>query len=217
MQTLSLLSVNLGEERPDPRNPQKSSGIYKIPVSGPVNVTPLGLERDVIIAVKHHGGPDQAVYLYSREDYAWWEEQLGRPLPPGTFGENLTLQGFESAQLRIGDVFQLGPVTLQVTAPRIPCETFAWRMGDPYFVKKFRQAERPGAYCRVLQPGSLQAGVPAAYHPSASSQVSLLDLYHDHYEPGSSPAQIQRLLAAPISIRARQGLEKRLAALNVIE
>lgn len=214
MQTLTLLSLNRGAERPDPRNPQKSSGIYKTPVSGPLNITPLGLEGDVIIAIKHHGGPDQAVYLYSREEYAWWEEQLQRPLPPGIFGENLTLQGFESADLLIGDLFTFGAVTLQVTAPRIPCETFAWRMGDPHFVKKFRHADRPGAYCRVLQPGPLQAGEQAIYQRNPDSQVSLLDLYHDHYTPTASAIELRRLLSAPVSLRARQALEQRLAVIE---
>ena len=48
--------------------------------------------RRPIASKKHHGGPDQAVYVYGEHDYAWWSEQLGRPLEPGTFGENLTVR-----------------------------------------------------------------------------------------------------------------------------
>ena len=72
---------------------------------------------------------------------------------PGTFGENLTISELESAKFNIGDMLHIGDVTLQVTAPRIPCSTFAARMGDPHWAKKFRQAERPGLYCRVFEGG----------------------------------------------------------------
>jgi len=207
---MKLISVNIGNAQPDPRNPLKTSGIYKKPVSGAVTITPLGLENDVIVAIKHHGGPDQAVYVYTREDYAWWRDQLGRALPPGTFGENLTIAGFSSTDLNIGDTLIVGAVTLQVSAPRIPCETFAARMGDPAFVKKFRHGERPGAYCRVLQPGHVQSGDPARLESFTDATISLLDVYRDYYAPQKNAAAIQRILAAPIALRIRQKKEEQL-------
>lgn len=138
---MQLVSINLGAPRAI-EYAQKSgtTGIYKLPQSGPVEITPLGLPNDAIIDVENHGGPDQAVYVYGLPDYDWWAAQLGRPLPPGTFGENLTLSEFESAACAIGDYLQVGAVRLQVTAPRIPCSTLAARMGDPAFVKRFRAA-----------------------------------------------------------------------------
>jgi MOSC domain-containing protein YiiM len=93
------------------------------------------------------------VYVYGTPDYAWWSETLGRELAPGTFGENLTVSGLESAGLRIGDRLQIGTVGCRVTAPRIPCVTLAVRMEDPAFVKRFRQAERPGVYCGSSKRG----------------------------------------------------------------
>ncbi len=207
---MKLLSINIGQARPDPRNPSKTSGIYKEPVAGTVTISASGLENDVIVSTKYHGGPDQAVYVYTLEDYAWWRAQLGRDLPPGTFGENLTLDGFSSADLTIGDKLTVGAVTLQVTAPRIPCETFAARMGDPAFVKKFRHGERPGAYCRVLQPGQIQAGDPARLEPFPGASVGLLEIYRDYYEPQKNTAAIQRILAAPIASRIRQKKEEQL-------
>lgn len=207
---MQLISVNIGAARPDPRNPLKSSGIYKEPVTDAVKISALGLENDVIVSVKHHGGPDQAAYLYTLEDYAWWSAQLERDLPPGTFGENLTLAGFSSVDLHIGDRLIIGAVILQVTAPRIPCETFAARMGDPAFVKKFRHAERPGAYCRVLQPGRVQAGDPAQLEKFPGATVSLLEIYRDYYAPQKNIAAIQRILAAPIAARIRQKKEEQL-------
>ena len=59
-----------------------STGIRKAPVErGYVGL--LGLAGDVVADVENHGGPDQALYLYSSEDYAWWAEELGACPSPG--------------------------------------------------------------------------------------------------------------------------------------
>ena len=139
-----LSSVNLGEVRKI-ENAKASglTGIFKEPVLEPVQVTQFGLDGDSICDIQNHGGPDQAVYIYGGADYAWWAVELGQALPPGCFGENLTVDALESAQFSIGDRLQVGVVILEVTAPRIPCVTLAARMGDPDFIKRFRAAERP--------------------------------------------------------------------------
>lgn len=156
---MKLISVNTGKARMiDDGRSAFQTGIFKEPVPGPVQVTAEGLVGDSICDAKHHGGVDQAVYVYGSADYDWWAAELGRTLAPGTFGENLTIDGLASAALSIGDRICVGSAVLQVTAPRAPCRTLAARMGDPAFVKRFRQAERPGFYCRVLQEGWVQAG-----------------------------------------------------------
>ncbi|MBK8794070.1 MAG: MOSC domain-containing protein, partial [Holophaga sp.] len=126
---MQLISVNLGEERIFDNNTGKT-GIYKFPAAGPVAITELGLVGDAVSDTKHHGGPDQAVYVYGAGDYAWWAEELGRDLPPGMFGENLTISELESAEFLAGDCLQVGAVTLQVTAPH-RCGDLAARMEDP--------------------------------------------------------------------------------------
>lgn len=201
---MQLSSVNLGQARPlgeEASGPR--TGIFKIPSPAPVQVTARGLAGDAICDRRHHGGKDQAVYLYGEPDYAWWSALLGQPVAPGTFGENLTLTGLESAACSIGDRFQIGDVLLEVTAPRIPCATLARRMGDPEFVGKFRDAERPGLYCRVLQEGAVQAGDPVAFVPCSSETVGVLEIFRDFYAPDKSEAAIQRILAAPIAHRLR--------------
>jgi MOSC domain-containing protein YiiM len=209
---MELTSINLGQLRPDPSGrPGRTTGIYKLPVTGPVEVTRLGLAGDVIISTKHHGGPDQAVYVYGQADYDWWAGELDRELAPGTFGENLTLSGLESAAFDIGDLLHIGNgITLQVTAPRIPCATFAARMDDPQFVKKFRHAERPGFYCRVLKEGRILAGDPVWVEEYPGETVSLLHVYRDYYEPELTEAAIRRILAAPVAIRIRKDKEEEL-------
>jgi MOSC domain-containing protein YiiM len=156
---LRLLSVNLGTETPiEGAGKSGTTGIFKRGVEGPVAVTPLGLAGDTISDTENHGGVDQAVYVYGASDYAWWSEELGRELQPGTFGENLTFSGLRSAECCIGDRFLVGSAILEVTAPRILCSTLNARMEDRMFVKRFMRAERPGLYCRVVRAGEVQAG-----------------------------------------------------------
>ncbi|MEW6093825.1 MAG: MOSC domain-containing protein [Chloroflexota bacterium] len=212
--SIQLVSVNIGEVSTLVTvNRVEQTGIYKHSVHGPVRVTALGLEGDFVADTKHHGGPDQAVYIYGAADYAWWERELGRKLAPGTFGENLTVSELESACFSIGDRLTVGEVILEVTAPRIPCGTFARRMGDPQFVKRFRDAERPGLYCRVLREGVAQAGDEVTVEPYPGEKVSLLEIFRDHYVQDADESTLRRFLRAPIAIRARKNLEERLEML----
>ena len=156
---MQLLSVNIGQKRTQAKGSEKeTTGIYKLPVQELVEIKSLGIQSDFICDQKNHGGPDQAIYIYGMSDYEWWSKELGRELTAGTFGDNLTVSELESALFNIGDRLHVGSAILEVTAPRIPCSTLAARMGDPQFVKKFRQAERPGLYCRVIQEGIVHTG-----------------------------------------------------------
>ena len=208
---MQLLSINIGAARSvGPARPDEITGIYKEPVAGPVAVTRAGLPGDAIVSTRHHGGPDQALYVYGGADYAWWAAELGRELAPGTFGENLTVSGLESAALAIGDRLHVGDVTLEVTAPRIPCGTFARRMGDPGFVMRFRIAERPGAYCRVIQDGVIQAGASVVLEPYAGDRVMIAEVFRDYYEEDRPLTEIYRFLAAPLAERVREAKQKQM-------
>jgi MOSC domain-containing protein YiiM len=186
-----------------------STGIRKAPV-GRAQIGTLGLVGDVVADEENHGGPDQAIYLYSSEDYGWWGEELGGVPAPGTFGENLTLSSFGPEPVRIGDRYRVGEALLEVTAPRIPCAVFATRMGEPDWVKRFADARRPGLYVRVLEPGEVAEGDRAERfggggHPST---VDLMDVWYDA-EP--DPELLERLLASPLAERARSNVERKLA------
>jgi len=208
---MQLISVNVGQERVLHRKDRiERTGIFKLPVQGPVRVTKLGLEGDVIISKKHHGGPDQAVYVYGGGDYAWWSAELNKEISPGTFGDNLTVSELESAQFNIGDYLHMGDVILQVSAPRIPCATFAARMEDPQWVKRFRRAERPGLYCRVIQQGFVEAGDPVTIENYTGATISIVEMFRDYYDPNKNEEILRRHLNAPIAIRDRRSTEKEL-------
>ena len=211
-----VVSVNIGEKRILQRKERvETTGIFKLPRANSVKVTKLGLEGDVIVSKKHHGGPDQAIYVYGGDDYKWWSEQLGKEIAPGTFGENLTISELESARFNVGDMLHIADVTLQVSAPRIPCKTFAARMDDSLWVKKFRHAERPGLYCRVLKESFVQAGDAVSVEGFTGETVSILDMFRDYYYNNKSEETLLRYLNAPIAIRDRNSFEDQLQRLSV--
>ncbi len=211
---MQLISVNIGQERTQQNgNRLETTGIYKLPTQASARVNSLGLEDDFVCDRKHHGGPDQAVYVYGLADYAWWSQELGREIVPGTFGENLTVSGLESAQFNIGDRLYLGEVILEVTAPRIPCGTLAARMGDPKFIKRYRAAGRPGLYCRVIQAGLVRVGTEVRVKRYAGETLSIAEMFHAYYEKDKNEAILRRHLNAPIAIRARVELEGQLQTL----
>lgn len=211
---MKLLSINIGKERQQQRKDYvETTGIYKMPVDRPVEIKSLGIEGDAICDKKNHGGPDQALYIYGGADYAWWERELGQKLAPGTFGDNLTVSDLESGTFNVGDFLHIGEVTLQVTAPRIPCGTFATRMGDPQWVKKFRAAERPGLYVRVIREGTIKAGDPVSVEKYAGETVSILQMYRDHYTKEYNEEILRRYLKSPIAIREREDMEEQLQKL----
>jgi len=164
--------VNVGALRsPNPAKPHTGgTGIFKEPVDRRVRVDvprpknsgpgQSGLAGDVICDIKHHGGPDQAVYAYAREDLDWWQEQLGRELPDGMFGENLTTEGLNLTDAVIGERWHVGEggLVLEASCPRIPCATFAMKMDEPKWIKRFTQVGATGAYLRVVTPGEVRSG-----------------------------------------------------------
>ncbi len=163
---------------------------------------------------RHHGGPDQAVYIYTREDYDVWEAELGRALPPGLFGENLLISGLESAAMRVGDRLELGETggaLLEVTAPRIPCATLAAHVGDPAFVKQFKGLARPGFYTRVLRGGEVGPGDSVRLIPGPADAPSIGDLFALHYKRSADPRKLEAYLNFPLAVRVRADLQHRLA------
>lgn len=160
-------TVNMAASPIDMR--RRRSGIDKRPSAEPLVVRAPGPRKgglgsgvvgDSICDSKHHGGDDQAVYAYAREDLDRWEGELGRELTNGMFGENLTTSGVDVTGLLIGERLAVGEdgLVLEVTSPRTPCQTFVEWLGIRGWMKTFTAAGDPGAYFRVIQPGTIRAG-----------------------------------------------------------
>lgn len=166
---MKLLSVNRGRFKAVDYTdaPSGGTGIDKKPAEGAVRVTApgkkgvagSGLAGDDVCDLRHHGGDDQAVYAYAREDLDAWEQSLGRPLAHGSFGENLTTSGLDVSGAKIGERWRVGPdLLLEVTSGRIPCQTFQGHLGETRWVRRFTRQGAPGAYLRVIEPGEIRGG-----------------------------------------------------------
>ncbi|MCY4325235.1 MAG: MOSC domain-containing protein [Betaproteobacteria bacterium] len=155
----------------------EDSGIFKKPVTGAVALGPAGFAGDAVCDLENHGGAMKAVYAMGTDDYAYWQETLGRELAVGTFGENLLLAGIDSGRMRCGDRLLFPDAQIVVTQPRIPCAKLAVRMNDKFFAKQFMQSEHPGFYCRVARPGSIAAGQSAEIVAAASGSPTIARMF----------------------------------------
>lgn len=180
----TLLSVNLGRSRASRHTDNGVTGIDKRPSTEPVELRDPGLERgrsgasgDAIGDPRSHGGTDQAVYAYAREDLDTWQAELGRPLTNGVFGENLTTSGLDVNGALIGERWQVGgDCVLEVTSPRIPCRTFAGWLEEQLWVKRFTQRGAPGAYLRVIVPGRVTGGdaITIVHRPEHEVTIAMM-------------------------------------------
>lgn len=202
---MKILAVCMG--RPE-RLPGKNykTGIYKHSVRGNVLVDAAGLVGDAICNGKHHGGVDQAVYLEGSLTLDWWSMELGQMVEPGTFGENMVIDGLDNRIVSVGDRFIVGDLVLEVTSARIPCATFAARMGDARFVKRYTQAARPGIYCRVLNGGAIAAEMPVDHLPYDGEKVTMPEMIATFGKTLTAQDR-SRYLAAPIHYKLRNLLE----------
>lgn len=176
-----LHSVNVGLDREAPYANLGHSGMDKRPVAGRVAVRTLGLDGDQVGDTKHHGGVDQAVQVFAREDLDWWATELGREIRDGMFSENLTTRGIDVNEAEVGERWRIGTAELEVASVRIPCNDFKGWMGatgydNRAWVKRFGAIGRPGPYLRVLVEGEIGAGdeITVVHRPGHGVTVSTM-------------------------------------------
>ena len=153
------------------------TGIDKRAAQGPIHFANDEVSGDVVVDRNHHGGYDQAVYVYAREDADWWEKELGQSIANGRFGENLTTTGIDVNQALVGERWKIGTTILEVSQPRIPCRVFAGFWQRPTLIKEFMAAGKPGTYLRIIQEGHISAGDEIEVISKPAHNVSIADLY----------------------------------------
>jgi MOSC domain-containing protein YiiM len=177
----------------------KRTAIDKRPTSGRVRVGRLGLDGDEQADTANHGGPEQAVYVYAREDLDWWAGQTGRDLRDGFFGENITTERVDVTNALIGERWRLGSAVVQVTACRIPCAVFRNWTGETGWVKRFAQAERPGAYVRVLDEGDVASGDPVTVLGRPEIRVTVAESMRAYYDRDLEAVRRMSAILGPTS------------------
>jgi MOSC domain-containing protein YiiM len=194
--TPAVLSVNTGRAfDAEWAGNLKRTAIDKRSAEGPVAVHVGGLAGDEQADTEHHGGRDQAVYAYAREELDLWQERLGRELRNGVFGENLTTRGLEVSRALIGERWRMGSALLEVCVPRTPCGVFRNWLDVQGWVKTFTEEGRTGAYLRVVEEGEVRAGdaVTVEYRPDHG--IDLMAAFRAGYERDA--ALLRRVLDIP--------------------
>lgn len=176
-----IRSVNVGQPRQWSWAGIGHSSIEKHPVTGPVPVRFLGLRGDQVSDTRHHGGVDQAVYAFGREDLDHWGRELDTDLRDGQFGENLTTEGYDVNEAEVGERWRIGSALLEVASVRIPCNDFKGWLGEcgldnTAWVKRFTAGGRPGPYLRVVEEGELAVGdrVEVVHRPGHGVSISMM-------------------------------------------
>lgn len=183
------------------------TGIDKRSVTSPVKLVNDAVEGDLVADRKNHGGYDQAVYAYSREDAEWWESELGLSIAYGRFGENLTTQGIEVSGAVIGERWHIGSTIIEVAQPRTPCRVFAGFWDRPNLIKEFTEAGRPGAYLRIIQEGQVCSGDKIVIEERPTHGIKVSDLF---VARGEERFHIFEMLAGKESSRSVQEWASRL-------
>ena len=193
-----VLSLNVGRAGTLPwRGRRVRSAIDKAPADGPVALGVTGLVGDEQADLRVHGGPDKAVCCYPSEHFPRWARLLERPaMPPGAFGENLTLAGLTEAGVHIGDTYTLGEAVVQVSQPRGPCFKLAARWGKTTLAREMARDMVAGFYLRVLAPGAVTAGDIMALTERVSD-ISVAEVLRVTYRDRHDPAALQRVDAVP--------------------
>ena len=193
--TAELLGVQVGRPRAVPLEGREiSTAIWKTPVRGPVAVRGVNLDGDDQADRSVHGGPDKAVYAYGMSEILEWEEELGRHLGAGAFGENLTIGGMDVSGARVGERWRVGTTLLEVVQPRLPCFKLGLKMNDPLFLRRFARSGRPGTYLRIIEEGVLEAGDRVEVAAVPDHDVTMRLMMHAVLVDRS---RLPELLAAP--------------------
>lgn len=173
------------------------TGICKVPVSGPLLLTKLGFEGDGVGDVKHHGGPDKAVCVYSTDHYPYWQEIMGEKLPVAAFGENLSVTNLREDDVCIGDIFELGTALAQVSQPRQPCKTLAARYGRDDMIRLVVDSGRTGFYLRVRREGLVEKGRMLILREKDPRGITVAFANHIYHHDNKNGEAIKAVLGVP--------------------
>lgn len=196
---MKLLSLNVGGPREYSwMGKPVLTSIFKKPVDDKRKVSFLNIEGDEQSDLNVHGGVNKAVYAYDVSHYEYWKSILSRDdWQFGMFGENLTTEGLIDEEVKIGNVYQIGTVKLQVVQPRFPCFKLNIRFGLPNMIDRFMQEKRNGIYFKVIEEGSLQVNDEIKLVELSPFNVSIPDYVDCYYSKGSNKSLLKNLLSVP--------------------
>lgn len=193
-----IKSINIGKPKQELFHGKAFlTGMCKQPVSGEIVLSRHGFEGDGVGDRRHHGGEDKAVCVYSLDHYPYWHSALEMDMPVAAFGENLSVEGLQEADVRIGDIYRIGTAVVQVSQPRQPCATLAARYGRDDLVKLVQDSGRTGFYFRVLTEGRAQAGDAVVLVEQDGRGVTVAFANRIFHHDRRNRAGLEKVLAVP--------------------
>jgi len=193
-----IKSVNVGLPREIIWKGKKvSTAIYKYPTDQTLAVRQTNIDGDAQAEADIHGGIDKAVYSYSAEYYAYWENALQYPIETGAFGENITTQGLVDHEVHIGDEYRFGTAVLMAIQPRMPCYKLGIRFNNAKMVKYFYEARKNGIYFRVLKEGTVQKGDTISLIKHSKYAITIQDMVDNYVLKTKDIEKIHQMIAIP--------------------
>ena len=153
---MKLIAISVGKPKTvrNELGEELRSGIFKNQVTEGY-LTKDGFENDGVADLKHHGGIDRAVCMYSVEHYWNWEKEFRMNFPVSAIGENLLVENMLEENIHIGDQFAIGEAIIEVTQGRVPCNTINKRTGIKNLMKRMIETGHTGYLCRVIKEGRI--------------------------------------------------------------
>ena len=199
---MKVISVNIG----DPvivkwRGKEVKTGIYKYPVNKSIHLGFEDVDQDHVIDRRYHGGLDKACYLYSYDHYEYWKSKYPElDWHYGVFGENITLEKFDEAEIKIGSIYRLGTSLVQISRPRQPCFKLGIRFGTQKIIKEFLNSLKTGVYIRVLERGEVTSGDQLILEQENANGVTIKELCQlmFHNRTGDFDHLLDKALSDPL-------------------
>ena len=196
---MKIISTNIGEKTLIKwKGKEVFTGIYKYPVDKPILLEVSDVQNDNVIDRKYHGGADKACYLYSSLHYPDWKIKCPNlDWEYGMFGENLTISNFKESEIHIGNIYKIGSTLVQITQPRQPCFKLGIRLNNSNAVKMFVNEEKPGAYVRIIEPGSVKTGDSIQLIEAKPYNLTVKEIFHFIYNATENIEQIKKAIKMP--------------------
>jgi MOSC domain-containing protein YiiM len=203
---MKIISLNVGMPRTISwRDRIITTGIFKEPVAGPLELRRFNFDGDRQADLENHGGRAKALYAYPSEHYQFWRDELpDMELPWGVFGENLTTEGLQEESTHIGDHFRVGTAVVQVTQPRFPCYKLGLRFGRDDIVRRFLESGRSGIYFSVVKEGVVNTGDSILLVHPVENGVTVADINRAYADTSGHIPLVRRaseLEALPSGLR----------------
>lgn len=208
---MQIISTNIAQPvKFNWKGKEVTTGIYKKPTDTPIYLGKTDVLGDIVADRKVHGGEFKACYLFSANQYPYWQNLYPNlKWTYGMLGENLTIKSLDENQLYVGDIYRLGSALVQITQPREPCFKFAHKFGNDDVLQQFIDHGYSGTYVRVIEEGEVKTNDNFILNKRMKNSVTIFQLFELLYSKNKNKEHINLLVnndALPQKLRKRLNL-----------